>query len=123
MPRVKSGKVTRKWHKKVLKWAKGSYGARSRHYAKAAETVERAGNFAYRDRRNRKRDFRRLWISRINAATREYGMSYHVFMHGLKVAKIELDRKQLSELAFNDPGAFARLAGLAKASLPGAARS
>ncbi len=118
MPRVKPGKTTRKWHKKILKLAKGTYGSRSRHYAKAAETVQRAGNFAFRDRRNKKRDFRRLWISRINAAVREHGMSYHVFIHGLKAAKIELDRKQLSELAIHDPAAFTKLTDLAKVSLP-----
>ena len=123
MPRVKPGKTTRKWHKKILKLAKGTYGARSRRYAKAAETVERAGNFAFRDRRNRKRDFRRLWITRINAATREHGMSYRVFIHGLKAANITLDRKQISELAYNDPAAFSRLADLAKASLPVAMRA
>lgn len=118
MPRVKSGKTTRKWHKKILKLAKGAYGARSRHYAKAAETVERAGNFAYRDRRNKKRDFRRLWIVRINAAARQHGMTYRIFIHGLKAANVTLDRKQLSELAYNDPAAFAQVALLVKASLP-----
>ena len=118
MPRVKPGKTTRKWHKKILKLAKGYFGARSRRYGKASEAVERSGNFAFRDRKNRKRDFRRLWISRINAATREHGINYHSFIHGLKVAKVSLDRKQLSELAVNDPNAFARLADLAKSSLP-----
>jgi large subunit ribosomal protein L20 len=120
MPRVKPGKTTRRWHKKVLKMAKGAYGARSKRFAMAAITVERAGNFAYRDRRNRKRDFRRLWIERINAAAREFGMNYHTFIHGLKTANVELNRKQLSELAINDPPAFARLAELAKLSRPAA---
>jgi len=118
MPRVKSGKTTRRWHKKVLKRAKGAYGARSKRFTMASITVQRAGNFAYRDRRNRKREFRSLWIERINAAAREFGMSYHSFMHGLKTAKVDLNRKQISELAINDPTAFARLAELAKSSLP-----
>ena len=121
MPRVKSGKTTRKWHKKVLKLAKGAYGSRSKHYSKALETIQHAGNYAWRDRRNKKRDFRRLWIERINAASRGHGLNYHVFIHGLKVAKVELDRRQISELAINDPAAFSRLADLAKASLKPAA--
>lgn len=117
MPRVKPGKTTRRWHKKILKLAKGAFGARSKRFAKAAEQVERSGNFAYRDRRNRKRDFRRLWIVRINAATREHGMNYRSFIHGLKAARVTLDRRQLSELAINNPAAFAKLADLARASL------
>jgi len=98
--------------------AKGTYGARSRRYATALVTIMRAGNFAYRDRRNRKRDFRRLWIQRINAASRDQGLNYHTLIHGLKAANINLDRKQLSELAQHDPGAFAKLAEMAKAALP-----
>ncbi len=118
MARVKSGKTTRRWHKKILKLAKGGYGARSKRFATAFTHVQRAGNFAFRDRRNRKRDFRRLWIERINAAAREHGMSYHVFMNGLKAASVALDRKQISELAISDPPAFARLAELARSALP-----
>ncbi len=120
MPRVKPSKVTRKWHKKVLKLAKGGFGARSKRYATALTHVQRAGTFAWRDRRNKKRDFRRLWIERINAASREHGLTYGTFIHALRVAKIELDRKQLSELAVNDPAAFTRLAELVKASQPAA---
>ncbi len=121
MARVKPAKTTRRWHKKVLKLAKGGYGARSKRYATALTHVQRAGVFAWRDRRNKKRDMRRLWIERINAGAREHGLSYHVFIHGLKTAKVELDRKQLSELAINDPAAFAKLAELAKAATAPAA--
>ncbi len=121
MPRVKSGKTTRRWHKKVLKLTKGAYGARSKRFAKAFETMQHAGNFAYRDRRNRKRDFRRLWIQRINAATREHGLNYHLFMAGLKSARVGLDRKQLSELAIHDPAAFTRLVEIAQSAAPAAA--
>jgi len=121
MPRVKSGKTTRKWHKKVLKLTKGAWGARSKRFAKAVETMQHAGNYAYRDRRNRKRDFRRLWIQRINAATREHGISYSVFMNGLKRANVAIDRRQLSELAINDPAAFTRLAEMAKSAAAAAA--
>jgi len=122
MARVRSGKTTRRWHKKILKLAKGGYGARSKRYATALTHVQRAGNFAWRDRRNKKRDMRRLWIERINAGAREHGLPYHVFIHGLKTAKVELDRKQLSELAIHDPAAFARLAELAKAARVAATR-
>jgi len=122
MPRVKSGKTTRKWHKKVLESVSGAYGARSKRFAKAFETMQHAGVYAYRDRRNRKRDFRRLWIQRINAATREHGLNYHLFITGLKAAKVALDRKQLSELAIHDPAVFAKLAELAKASVPAGSR-
>jgi large subunit ribosomal protein L20 len=121
MPRVKPGKTTRKWHKKVHKLAKGNWGRRSKWYGRALETIQRAGNYAFRDRRNKKREFRRLWIVRIGAASRENGISYSALMHGLKAAKIELDRKQLSELAINDPAAFARLAETAKSALRPAA--
>ena len=120
MPRVKPGKVTRKWHKKILRLASGGYGARSKRYATALTHVQRAGTFAWRDRRNKKRDFRKIWIERINAATREHGLTYSGFIHALRVAKIELDRKQLSELAVTEPAAFARLADLAKATQPSA---
>ncbi len=116
MPRVKPAKTTRRWHKKVLKLAKGGYGARSKRYATALTHVQRAGVFAWRDRRNKKRDMRRLWIERINAGAREHGLPYHTFIHGLKLATVSLDRNQLSELAINDPAAFAKLAELAKAA-------
>ena len=122
MPRVKPGKTTHRWHKKVLKLAKGYWGARRKHYAKALESVMRAGNFAYRDRRNKKRDFRRLWIQRINAASREHGLNYHEFMSGMKAAQVLLDRKQISELAIHEPTAFAKLVEVAKASLQTAVR-
>ena len=120
MARVKSGKTTRKWHKKILKLASGGYGARSKRYATALTHVQRAGNFAFRDRRNKKRDFRRLWIVRVGAAAREHGLSYGALIHGLKTANIGLDRKQLSELAVNDPSAFARLVEVAKSAAPAA---
>ena len=116
MARVKPGKTTRRWHKKILKLAKGGYGARSKRYATALTHVMRAGTFAYRDRRNKKREFRRLWIVRINAAIRAHGVSYGVFMHGLRDAGVSLDRRQLSELAIADPAAFAKLADLAKST-------
>lgn len=120
MARVKPGVTTRRWHKKVLKLAKGGYGARSKRYATALTHVMRAGTFAYRDRRNKKREFRRLWITRINAAVHAHGLSYGAFIHALKTAGVGLDRRQLSELAIADPAAFAQLADLAKASRPAA---
>lgn len=115
MPRAKGGVKTRRRHKKVLKKAKGYVGGRRRLYRTAKETLLRAGKFAYRDRRARKREFRSLWIIRINAATRTLGLSYSAFMNGLKRAGIVLDRKILAELAVRDPGAFAKLAEAAKA--------
>jgi large subunit ribosomal protein L20 len=114
--RVTSGRTTRRWHKKILKLAKGAYGARSKKISMAMPTVQHAGKYAYRDRRAKKREFRRLWIQRLNAAAREHGMPYRAFMHGVKLAGVALDRKQLSELAVNDPAAFAKIAELAKAS-------
>ncbi|MFQ5828643.1 MAG: 50S ribosomal protein L20 [Candidatus Methylomirabilia bacterium] len=114
MPRVKGGVKTRRRHKKVLKQAKGYYGGRSRLYRSARETVLRAGVFAYRDRRAKKRRFRSLWIIRINAAARALGLSYSAFMAGLKKAGITLDRKILAELAVKDQAAFAKLAATAK---------
>ncbi len=106
MPRVRGG--TQKAHRrnKVLKQAKGYYGARSRLYRTAKETVQRGLLFAYRDRRRRKRDFRRLWIVRINAASRAHGLSYARLVHGLKLARVDLDRKILADLAVSDAGAF-----------------
>jgi large subunit ribosomal protein L20 len=115
MPRAKGGSKTRRRRKKVLKQAKGYVGARSRLYRTAAETVLRAGAFAYRDRRQKKRAARGLWIIRINAACRGLGLSYSTFMAGLKRAGVLLDRKILAELAVTDPTAFAKLAETAKA--------
>ena len=114
MPRAKGGAKTRQRRKKVLKKAKGNFGGRRKLYRTAKETVLRAGAFAYRDRRQKKRLARGLWIIRINAACRELGVSYSVFMNGLWKAGILLDRKILAELAMNDPGAFAKLAEKAK---------
>jgi large subunit ribosomal protein L20 len=114
MPRAKGGAKTRQRRKKVLKQAKGYFGGRRKLYRTAKETVLRAGAFAYRDRRQKKRLARSLWIVRINAACRELGLSYSTFMNGLKRAGVGLDRKVLAELAVNDPGAFAKLAERAK---------
>ena len=114
MPRAKGGAKTRQRRKKVLKQAKGNFGGRRKLYRTAKETVLRAGAFAYRDRRQKKRLARSLWIVRINAACREVGVSYSTFMNGLKKAGILLDRKILAELAMNDPGAFAKLAERAR---------
>ncbi len=114
MPRVKRGVTARKRHKKVLKQAKGYYGARSRVYRVAKQAVIKAGQYAYRDRRQRKRQFRSLWITRINAAAREHGLSYSRFMAGLKKASIDIDRKILADLAVHDKEAFAELAKIAQ---------
>ncbi len=114
MPRAKGGAKTRQRRKKVLKKAKGNFGGRRKLFRTAKETLLRAGAFAYRDRRQKKRLARSLWIVRINAACREVGVSYSVFMNGLKKAGVLLDRKILAELAMNDPGAFAKLAEKAK---------
>lgn len=116
MSRVKGGVKTRRRHKRVLKQAKGYVGGRGRLYRTARETVDRAGVFAYRDRRRKKRDFRRLWIVRIGAATRAEGMSYSVFMNGLKKLGVDLDRKSLADLAANEPAAFSRLVAQVKAA-------
>ena len=115
MPRAKGGSKTRQRRKKVLKQAKGYVGGRRRLYRTAAETVLRAGAFAYRDRRQKKRAARGLWIVRINAACRTAGLSYSRFIAGLKKAGIGLDRKVLAELAVSDPAAFAKLAETVKA--------
>ncbi|HAG61382.1 MAG: 50S ribosomal protein L20 [Legionellales bacterium] len=117
MPRVKRGVTARARHKKVLKKAKGYYGARSRVYRVAKQAVIKAGQYAYRDRRQRKRQFRSLWIVRINAAARDCGLSYSRFMNGLQQAGIELDRKILAEMAVNDRLAFGKLAEQAKEAL------
>jgi large subunit ribosomal protein L20 len=117
MSRVKRGTTAHARHKKVLKKAKGYYGARSRVYRVAKQAVIKAGQYAYRDRRQKKRDFRGLWIVRINAAAREHGLSYSRFINGLKQAEIEIDRKVLADLAVHDKAAFAALAERAKATL------
>ncbi len=115
--RVKAGTVTRRRHKKWLKMAEGYWGLKSVVFRRAKETIIRALNFAYRDRRQRKRDMRRWWIVRINAAARLNGLRYSELMHGLKLAGVTLNRKMLAELAVNDPDAFAALAGKAKEAL------
>ena len=117
MPRVRRGFRARRRRKKVLKLASGYRGARGTLYRTARNAVMRAGVFAYRDRRVRKRDFRRLWIARINAAARQNGLSYSRMMHGLKLAGVEIDRKVLADLAVRDQAAFGALAEKAKASL------
>ncbi|ELZ6621723.1 50S ribosomal protein L20, partial [Campylobacter coli] len=108
MARVKTGVVRRRRHKKVLKLARGFYSGRRKHFRKAKEQLERSLVYAYRDRRRKKRDFRRLWIVRINAACRLNDLSYSKFINGLKKAGIELDRKILADLAMNDAAAFAK---------------
>ncbi|MGB2942913.1 MAG: 50S ribosomal protein L20 [Candidatus Macondimonas sp.] len=117
MPRVKRGVTASARHRKVLNKAKGYYGARSRIYRVAKQAVIKAGQYAYRDRRVRKRDFRGLWIVRINAAARECGLSYSRLIHGLHTAGIEVDRKVLADLAVHDKPGFAKLAEQAKANL------
>lgn len=117
MARVKRGVTARAKHKKVLKQAKGYYGARSRVYRVAKQAVIKAGQYAYRDRKDRKRQFRALWIARINAGAREHGMSYSKFMHGLAKAEIAIDRKVLADLAVFDKAAFGKLVEQAQASL------
>jgi large subunit ribosomal protein L20 len=112
--RVKRGIHARKKRRKILKLAKGYFGARSRLYRTATEAVERAMKFAYRDRKARKRDFRKLWIARINAAARLNGISYSSFMNGMKKAEMGLDRKTLADLAVNDPAAFSKIVSLVK---------
>ena len=114
MPRVRRGNKKRKRRKRILKLAKGCRGARSRLYRTATEAVDRALKYSYRDRRTRKRDFRRLWITRINAAARQEGMSYSKFIHGLKESGIGIDRKILAEIAVSDPKGFSRIAHLAQ---------
>jgi len=117
MPRVKRGVTARARHKKVLDLAKGYRGRRKNVYRIAKEAVMKAGQYAYRDRRQKKRQFRVLWIARINAAARECGLSYSVFMNGLKKAEIEVDRKVLADIAIFDKPAFAKIVEQAKASL------
>jgi large subunit ribosomal protein L20 len=115
MPRVKRGTKARRRHKKVLKLAKGNVGGRRRGYRQARSTVEKGLTYAYRDRKVRKRDFRGLWIVRINAAARTHGLSYSRLMAGLKRAGVDIDRKMLAELAIRDPAAFRDLARIAAA--------
>ncbi|EIW6668437.1 50S ribosomal protein L20 [Campylobacter jejuni] len=117
MARVKTGVVRRRRHKKVLKLARGFYSGRRKHFRKAKEQLERSLVYAYRDRRRKKRDFRRLWIVCINAACRLNDLSYSRFINGLKKAGIELDRKILADLAMNDAAAFAKIAEAAKKAL------
>lgn len=117
MPRVKRGVTARAHHKKVLAQAKGYRGRRKNVFKIAKQAVMKAGQYQYRDRRNRKREFRALWIARINAGARELGMTYSVFMNGLRKAAIDIDRKVLADLAVHDKAAFTKIAEQAKASL------
>lgn len=116
MPRAKNSAASRERRKKYLKAAKGYYGGRSKLYRTARETVERALAYSYRDRRRRKRDFRRLWIARINAAARLNGLSYNRFISGLRKAEVDVNRKMLAEMAVNDEAGFKQLAELAKST-------
>ncbi len=115
--RVKTGTIRRKRHKKILKMAKGFYSGRRKHFRKAKEQVERSLVYAFRDRKQKKREFRKLWIVRINAACRLNDISYSRFINGLKKAGIELDRKILADLAMNEPQTFAKIVEQAKAAL------
>ena len=115
--RVKGGFVTRRRHKKILDMTKGQWGSRSKLFRRANEAMMKSYFYAYRDRRNRKRDFRRLWIARINAGTRQHGLSYSNFIHGLKLANVRLDRKALADLAVRDATAFAAVVDVAKNAL------
>lgn len=121
MPRVKGGPYTRRRHRKIIKLAKGYWGARHRWFRMANQSLLKAWSHAYRDRRLRKRDFRRLWIVRINAAARLYGLSYSRLVKGLKVAGVVINRKILADLAVHDPDGFARLAEKARQALGAAA--
>ena len=123
MPRVKRSVNARKKRRKVLEQAKGYRGTKHSSYRRAKEQVQRSRKYAYRDRRVRKREFRKLWIVRINAGARENGLSYNTFMHGLKLAEIELDRKVLADMAVADPASFASLVEQAKAALAAAAKA
>ena len=118
MARVKRSVNAKKKRREVLDSAKGYRGQRSRLYRKAKEQMLHSQTYAYRDRRARKGDFRKLWITRINAGTRQHGLSYNRFVQGLKAAEVEVDRKMLAELAVNDPNAFAELVNVAKRNLP-----
>ena len=114
MPRVKRGVASHRRHKRILKEAKGYFGARSKLHGVAREAVEKAGLYAYRGRKQKKRTFRALWISRINAAAREHDMSYSVFVCGLKKAGVDVDRKILAQIAVSDPAGFEALVGVAR---------
>jgi large subunit ribosomal protein L20 len=116
MPRTKGGFTTHRRHKKILKRASGYRGGRKNLFRSATETVDRALNYAYRDRRVRKREFRALWITRINAAAREHGISYSRLMHGLNLANIDIDRKMLADIALNDPASFGKIVNLASSA-------
>ena len=117
MSRVKSGTITHARHKKIIKAAKGYYGRRSNTFRTATQAVDKANQYATRDRKARKRTFRALWIQRINAAVREHGLTYSQFVNGMKKAGIEIDRKVLSDIAVREPGAFKALVDQAQASL------
>ena len=117
MARIKRAMMTSKRRNKVLKLAKGYWGSKSKHFKMAKQAVMKSGNYAYIGRRLKKRDFRRLWITRISAACKMNGMNYSSFMHGLKMANVQIDRKMLSEMATNDAAAFTKLTELAKAKL------
>ncbi len=117
MPRVKRGNKARKRRKKVLKQAKGYFGSRSNLFRPANQAVMKALHYAYRDRRNKKREFRKLWITRINAAARKEGLSYSRFINGLRQAEVDIDRKMLADLAVNDETAFGELVSVAKEKL------
>lgn len=117
MPRVKRGTKARSRRKKILKLAKGNVGGRRKQYRQARETVEKGLTYAYRDRKVRKREFRSLWIIRLNAAARDHGISYSQFIHGLKLEGIDMDRKVLSDLAIADPNGFGEIANRVKARL------
>lgn len=117
MPRVKTGVTAHARHKKILKLAKGYRGARSKQFKKANETIMKAGQYAYRDRKNKKREFRRLWIARINAAARINGISYSRLICGLTKAGVAIDRKMMADLAVNDAAAFTQLVEVAKKNI------
>ena len=117
MARVKGAMMTRKRRNKMLKLAKGYWGAKSKHFKMAKQQVMKSGNYAFKGRKQKKRDFRRLWIARISASVAPYGMNYSTFMHGLKLAGVEINRKMLSEMAINDAVAFTALCDMAKAKL------
>lgn len=119
MARTRRGPHTHRRHRDVLDRAKGYRGAASRRFKVAKEAVQHAERYAYRDRRRRKRDFRRLWIMRINAAARQDGMPYSRFMHGLKLAEVTVDRKNLADIAVRDPDTFSTLVGIARSALEG----
>ncbi|MGA9348005.1 MAG: 50S ribosomal protein L20 [Anaerolineae bacterium] len=119
MPRVKGGPRTRRRHKKILKLTKGQWGTKHALFRRANEAMLKSLHYAYRDRRNRKRDMRKLWIARINAAARQSGLSYSRFMYGLRQAGVELDRKVLAQIAIEDADAFAHLVEVAKTGVEG----